>query len=60
MNRFAAPTQFCSIQFCSIQFCKSTVSILLCMTLCAGGAIPAHAAKGESAHKLFVDGQTAE
>jgi general secretion pathway protein D len=49
MNRFAAP----------IQLCKSTVSLLLCCTLFAG-TLPAHAYKGESAHKLFVEGQSAE
>jgi len=51
MNRFAAP----------IQHCKSTVSLLLCCTLFAG-TLPAHAykSKGESAHKLFLEGQSAE
>jgi general secretion pathway protein D len=49
MNRFAAP----------IQLCKSTVSLLLCCTLFTG-ALPAHAYKGDSAHKLFVEGQSAE
>jgi general secretion pathway protein D len=49
MNRFAAP----------IQLCKSTVSLLLCCTLFTG-TLPAHAYKGDSAHKLFVEGQSAE
>ena len=49
MNRFAAP----------IQLCKSTVSLLLCCTLFAG-TLPAHAYKGDSAHKLFLEGQSAE
>jgi len=49
MNRFAAP----------IQLCKSTVSVLLCCTLFAG-TLPAHASKGESAHKLYLAGEAAE
>ncbi len=55
MNRFAAP-----IQFCPIHLFRATVSVFLCLTLCAGSAVPAHAAKGESAKKLFAQGQAAE
>jgi general secretion pathway protein D len=49
MNRFAAP----------IQFCKSTLAILVCL-LMLQSSVPAHAARGESAHKLFLAGQAAE
>jgi general secretion pathway protein D len=42
-----------------MQFGKSAVSFLLCCTLFAS-TLPAHAYKGESAHKLFVEGQNAE